>query len=176
MWYLLNRRRFCCYISTKTNNNRIITYPRRRRSEQAFLLFPEKPRKGSHFPWVRTNYEVPFNPWSTLWLFILSSLCIDCLHFNPSCTIRSLILLGLVLEMGSFSVTGKRSFFVFDDSVCFYQNHMLSNTGIDFMNNFQLVKYSFETVLFPNFRSFQNFSFWGKWRSLNVSSFSIVPV
>ena len=141
----------------------MITNPWRRRSEQAFLSLPEKLRKRSHFPWVRTNYlyAVSFNPLLNLWLFILSSLCMDCsfsssyLHFNLSCSIRSLILLALVLEMGSFSVTGKKYFFVFDDSVCFYYNHILTNTGIDFVNNFQLIKSYFERYYFQVFVLFR---------------------
>ena len=80
------------------------------------------------------------------------------LYFNASCS----ILLGLVLRKGAFSVTGKIPFFVFDYSVCFSLNHTLSNTGIDFVNNFQLIKYYTETVILPNFPSFQNFNFWGK--------------
>ena len=38
----------------------------------------------------------------------------------------------------------------------------LSNTGIDSMNNFQLIKCYSETVKFTNFLSFQDFNFWGK--------------
>ena len=98
---------------------------------------------------------------STLRLFILNSLFIDCifsssfLHFNPTCSIQILILLELVLEMGAFNLTGKKSFFIFDDSVCFYLNHILSNTGIDFVNKFQLIKQYYETALLPNFRFFR---------------------
>ena len=51
----------------------------------------------------------------------------------------------------AFNVTGKKTFFVFDDSVCFLLSRVLS---IDFVNNYQLIKYSFETVSLPNFLSF----------------------
>ena len=37
------------------------------------------------------------------------------------------------------------------------------------MNNFQLIKYYPETVLSPNFPSFQKFNFGGKGRLPNVS-------
>ena len=67
---------------------------------------------------------------------------------------------------GAFNVTGKKSFFVFDDFVCFLLTRILSidfvNNFIDFVNNFQLIKYHSETVILPNFLSFQNFNFWGK--------------
>ena len=134
-------------------------------------------KEGIIFPELELiiSTKSSFNPLSTFWLLILRSLCIDCvfssscLHFNLTCSIRSLILLGLVSEVETFSVTGKKPFFVFDDSVCFYLNQILSNTRIDFVNNFQLIKYYSEMVLFPNFRSFQDFNFWGKWPSLNVS-------
>ena len=45
-------------LQTKANNHRIITNPKRRWSEQAFLLFPWKLHRGSHFPLVKTNYLV----------------------------------------------------------------------------------------------------------------------
>ena len=158
--------------------------PRRRWSEKAFLLFPQKLCKASHSPWVRTNYlyeifvkhivnfVIVYFTFSLYKLYFSSS----CLHFKPTCSIQSLILLGLVLKMGAFNVTGKRSVFDFDDSICFYLVHILSNTDIDFVNNFQLIKDYSEMVLSPNFCSFQNFNFLGKWRSLNVSQFSFVPV
>ena len=73
----------------------------------------------------------------------------------------------------SFNVTGKNTFFVFDDAVYFLLTRILSidfvNNFIDFVNNFQLIKYCSETLLLPNFLSFQNFIFWGKWRSLIAS-------
>ena len=64
----------------------------------------------------------------------------------------------------AFNVTGKKPFFVFDDSVCFLLTRILSidfvNNFIDFVNNFQLIKYYSETVILPNFLSVQNFNFW----------------
>ena len=45
-------------LQTKVNNHRIMTNPKRRWSEQAFLLFPWKLHRGSHFPLVKTNYLV----------------------------------------------------------------------------------------------------------------------
>ena len=140
----------------------MVTNPRKRRSEQVFLFFPEKLRKGSYFfPELELIITMKslFNPLSTLWFFILSSLCIDCvfssscLNFNPTCSIRSLILLELVLEIGAFNITGKKSSFLFLTTVCFYLNHILSNTSINFVNNFQLIKYCSETILLPNIRS-----------------------
>ena len=66
--------------------------------------------------------------------------------------------------MGDFNINGKKiHFFVLEDSVCFL-NHILSNTGIDFVNNFQLIKYYSEKVLLPSFRPSQNFNFLGKGR------------
>ena len=66
----------------------------------------------------------------------------------------------------AFNVTGKKPFFVFDDSVCFLLTRILSidfvNNFIDFVNNFQLIKYFSETVILLNFLSFQNFNFWDK--------------
>ena len=73
------------------------------------------------------------------------------------------MLLELVLEMWTFNVTGKSFFFLFP------LIPSLSNTGIDFMNNFQFIKYYPETVLLPNFCFFQNFNFCGKRRALNIS-------
>ena len=77
------------------------------------------------------------------------------------------------VKNGSFNVSGKKPFFVFDDAVCFLLNRILSidfvNNGTDFVNNFQLIKYYPETVILPNFLSFLNFNFWGKRRALNVS-------
>ena len=74
--------------------------------------------------------------------------------------------ISVIAKNGVFSVTGKKSFFVFDDSVCFLLTRILSidfvNNFIDFVNNFQLIKYYSETVILPNFLSFQNFNFWGK--------------
>ena len=52
------------------------------------------------------------------------------------------------VKNGAFNVTGKKTFFVFDDSVCFLLSRVLS---IDFVNNYQLIKYSSETVSLPNF-------------------------
>ena len=64
----------------------------------------------------------------------------------------------------AFNVTGKKPFFVFDDSVCFLLTRILSidfvNNFIDFVNNLQLIKYYSETEILPNFLSFQNFIFW----------------
>ena len=60
---------------------------------------------------------------------------------------------------GALNVTGKKPFFVFGDSVCFVLTRILS---IDFMNNFQLIKYYSETVILANFPSFENFNFSGK--------------
>ena len=69
------------------------------------------------------------------------------------------------VKNGPFNVTGKKPFFVFDDSVCFLLSCILSIdfviNFIDFVNNFQLIKYYSETVILPNFISFQNFNFWG---------------
>ena len=59
------------------------------------------------------------------------------------------------VKNGAFNVTGKKPVFVFDDSVCFLLNRILSinflNNAIDFVNNFQLMKYYPETVILPNF-------------------------
>ena len=70
------------------------------------------------------------------------------------------------VKNGPFNVTGKKPFFVFDDSVFFLLSCILSIdfviNFIDFVNNFQLIKYYSETVIVPNFLSFQNFNFWGK--------------
>ena len=77
------------------------------------------------------------------------------------------------VKNGAFNVTGKKPFFVFDDFVCFLLTRILSidfvNNFIDFVNNFQLIKYCSETLLLPNFLSFQNFIFWGKWCSFIAS-------
>ena len=58
---------------------------------------------------------------------------------------------------GAFNVTGKKPFFVFDDSVWLLLNRILSidfvNKFIDFVNSFQLKYYS-KTVILPNFLSF----------------------
>ena len=70
------------------------------------------------------------------------------------------------VKNGAFNVTEKKPVFVFDDSVCFLLNRILSidfvNNFIDFVNNFELIKYYSKTVILPNFLSFQNFNFWGK--------------
>ena len=79
------------------------------------------------------------------------------------------MLLGFVLKIWAFNIIGKEPFFVCDDSVCFLLNRILTNTDIDFVNNYQLRKYCSETVLLPNFWSFRNSNFGGKWRALNVS-------
>ena len=67
------------------------------------------------------------------------------------------------VKSGAFNVTGKKPFFVFDDSVCFLLNRILSidfvNNFIDFVNNFQLIMYYSEAVILPHFLSFQNFNF-----------------
>ena len=97
----------------------MITSPRRTRSEQVFLLFPRKLHKESHFPWVRTNYL----GWRLHLthcqlcdsLFELSLYYIDCIFSSscfPSCSIWSLMLLGLVLKMG-LSSNWKKVFFLF---------------------------------------------------------------
>ena len=74
--------------------------------------------------------------------------------------------ISVSVKNGAFNVTGKKPFFVFDYSVCFLLNCILSidfvNNFIDFVNNFQLIKYYSETVILPNFLLFQNFNFWGK--------------
>ena len=70
------------------------------------------------------------------------------------------------VKNGAFNVTEKKPVFVFDDSVCFLLNRILSidfvNNFIDSVNNFELIKYYSKTVILPNFLSFQNFNFWGK--------------
>ena len=70
------------------------------------------------------------------------------------------------VKNGAFNVTEKKPVFVFDDSVCFLLNRILSidfvNNFIDFVNNFELIKYYSKMVILPNFLSFQNFNFWGK--------------
>ena len=67
---------------------------------------------------------------------------------------------------GAFNVTGKKPFFVFDDFVSFVLTRILIidfvNSFIDFVSNFQLIKYYSATVILSNFLSFQNFNFWGK--------------
>ena len=72
--------------------------------------------------------------------------------------------ISVSVKNGAFNVTGKKPFFVFDYSVCFLLNCILSidfvNNFIDFVNNFQLIKYYSETVILPNFLSVQNFNFW----------------
>ena len=72
--------------------------------------------------------------------------------------------ISVSVKNGAFNVTGKKPFFVFDYSVCFLLNCILSidfvNNFIDFVNNFQLKKYYSETVILPNFLSVQNFNFW----------------
>ena len=72
--------------------------------------------------------------------------------------------ISVSVKNGAFNVTGKKPFFVFDDSICFLLNRILSidfvNNFIDFVNNFQLIKYYSETVILPNFLSVQNFNFW----------------
>ena len=44
---------------------------------------------------------------------------------------------------GALNVTGKKPFFVFDDSICFISTRILSidfaNNVIDFVNDFQLI-------------------------------------
>ena len=61
----------------------------------------------------------------------------------------------------AFGVTGKKpSLFLTIPSV-FLLNRILSNTGIDFANNFQLIKYYSETALLRNFGYCQNFNFGG---------------
>ena len=72
-----------------------------------------------------------FNPLSTWWLFIFSSICIvffssSCLHFNLFCSIRNLISLRLILEKRDLDLAGKKYLFVYDDSICFLLNHILS--------------------------------------------------
>ena len=103
----------------------MITSPRSRWSEQAFLLFPGKLQKGSHFPWVRTTLG-----WQ--------------LHLTH-CQLCDFLFEALFVK----------PVFVFDYSVCFLLNRILSidflNNGIDFVNNFQLIKYYCETVILPNF-------------------------
>ena len=70
----------------------------------------------------------------------------------------------VIAKNGAFNITGKKSFLVFDDFGCFLLNRVLSidfvNNFIDFVNNFQLIKYYSETVILPNFLSVQNFNFW----------------
>ena len=97
----------------------MITSPRRTQSEQAFLLFPGKLHKGSHFPWVRTNYlgwRTHLNHFQSCdCLFQLSLYYIDCifsLSCFPSCSIWNLRLFGLVLKMG-LSSHWKKTFFCF---------------------------------------------------------------
>ena len=72
------------------------------------------------------------------------------------------------VKNGAFDVTGKKPFLFLT-----IINRILSidfvNNGIDFVSNFQLIKYYSETVILPNFVPFQNFNFWGKWLALNVS-------
>ena len=71
---------------------------------------------------------------------------------------------------GAFNVTGKKSFFVFDDFVCFLLTRILSidfvNNYIDFVNNFQLIKYG----NFAKFSFISEFYLLG-WRSLNALFF-----
>ena len=66
---------------------------------------------------------------------------------------------------GAFNVTGKKPFFVFDDFVSFVLTRILSidfvNNFIDFVNNFQLIKYYSATAILPNFLPFQNFLIFG---------------
>ena len=61
------------------------------------------------------------------------------------------------VKNGAFNVTGKKPFFVFDDSVCFLLNLILRidfvNNFVDFVNNFQLIKSYSETVILPKFLS-----------------------
>ena len=97
----------------------MITSQRRTRSEQAFLLFPGKLHKGSHFPWVRTNYlgwRLHLNHCQSCdCLFQLSLYYIDCIFSSscfPSCSIWNLMLFGLVLKMG-LSSNWKKTFFCF---------------------------------------------------------------
>ena len=112
-------------FATTYKQKRIMTVWKRTQERcevnRCFCCSQESFIKGILFPELELiiSMKTSFNPLSTLSLFILSSLCIDCifsssyLHFNPTCSIRSLILLGLVLEMGTFNVTGKKSFFCF---------------------------------------------------------------
>ena len=69
----------------------------------------------------------------------------------------------VIAKNGAFNITGKKSFLVFDDFGCFLLNRVLSidfvNNFIDFVNNFQLIKYYSETVILTNFLTFQNFNF-----------------
>ena len=59
------------------------------------------------------------------------------------------------VKNGAFNVTRKKPVFVFDDSVCFLLNRILSidflNNSIGFVNNFELIKYYSETVILANF-------------------------
>ena len=87
--------------------------------------------KGVIFPELELIISMKslFNPVLTFWLFILSSLCIDCifssscLHFNLTCSIRSLILLGSVLEMEAFHITGKESFLFWRFRLLLFKAH-----------------------------------------------------
>ena len=108
----------------------MMSSPRRRWSVQAFLWFLGKLHKGSHFPWVRTNYlqwrlhlthcqlcvclfEALFVLCRLYFFFeSISILFFLRVHFNPSCNTRSLILFGLVLKMG-FQCNWKKAFFCF---------------------------------------------------------------
>ena len=64
-------------------------------------------------------------------------------------------IIWVTVKNGPFNVTGKKPVFVFDESVCFLLNRILSidflNNGIDFVNNFQLIKYYTGTVILPDF-------------------------
>ena len=67
------------------------------------------------------------------------------------------------VKSGAFNVTGKKPFFVFDDSVCFLLNRILSidfvNNFIDFVNNFQLIMYYSKTIILPIFFHFGSLIF-----------------
>ena len=156
----------------------MITSPRRRWSEQAFLLFPGKLYKGSHFPWIRTNYlrwrlHFPIVVYLRLCLYYIDCIFFKLLTFQFFLYHLKFNVIWVSAKNGAFNVTGKKPFFVFDDFVCFVLTRTLRidfvNNFIDFVNNFQLIKYYSEKVILPNFLSFQNIHFWGKWRSLNAS-------
>ena len=111
----------------------MITSQRRTRSEQAFLLFPGQLHKGSHFPWVRTNYlgwRLHLNHCQSCdCLFQLSLYYIDCIFSSscfPSCSIWNLMLFGLVLKMG-LSSNWKKTFFCFWRFCLFLLNSILKS-------------------------------------------------